>query len=140
MYYPERGRERDSFGYSISFSVLRNVLPRKGTRTNMQIGRKRTILRVKKCITPKGDENSTGISFNSDSIALRNVLPRKGTRTQVTRCPVQLPIFVKKCITPKGDENSRRIGSQFFLELRNVLPRKGTRTSISSLLIFMLVR
>ena len=58
---------------------LRNVLPRKGTRTRIR-SQQWQRRKVKKCITPKGDEN---IRF---SVCL-------------------LLCLVKKCITPKGDEN-----------------------------------
>ena len=36
--------------------------------------------RVKKCITPKGDENPIFVLLFVMQILLRNVLPRKGTR------------------------------------------------------------
>ena len=63
---------------------------------------------VKKCITPKGDENVKLPIESAFIVALRNVLPRKGTRTDS-----QLEIAEVR-------------------ELRNVLPRKGTRTTTNS--------
>ena len=62
--------------------------------------------RVKKCITPQGDENRFGRFDRFDfDVMLRNVLPRKGTRTQ-SLISLPLLLLVKKCITPQGDENS----------------------------------
>ena len=82
MYYPERGREL-LFGYTYIAAIsLRNVLPRKGTRTEIF------------CNFP---------SFRGSS--LRNVLPRKGTRTHNSKPQPTNRNSVKKCNTPKGDEN-----------------------------------
>ena len=58
MYYPERGRE-----------------------PNGTVSLKQMVV-VKKCITPKGDENEIDRdSCVHAAVKLRNVLPRKGTRT-----------------------------------------------------------
>ena len=83
MYYPARGREPPFTSLSGAFNAvkeciipqgdenlfsgrlvsvyflrLRNVLPRKGTRTYCLSCSLRDNHRVKKCIAPKGDENA----------------------------------------------------------------------------------
>ena len=68
--------------FNSSKNLLRNVLPRKGTRTRPNLSAAIPPANVKKCITPRGDEN-----------LLKHV--NIGNNE----------IFVKKCITPRGDEN-----------------------------------
>ena len=58
MYYPARGREHilEVRIFGLIGIKLRNVLPRKGTRTQ-KYRLYKIRYRVKKCITPQGDEN-----------------------------------------------------------------------------------
>ena len=83
MYYPERGREPYD----------------EPDRHQDQC--------VKKCTTPKGDENCQHLFQTVFSAVLRNVLPRKGTRILSAEVfAVDIHCFnVKKCITPRGNKN-----------------------------------
>ena len=82
MCYPERGRELGTELDSIEFYL------------------------VKKCVTPKGDENCQHFFYQLAITVLRNVLPRKGTRTLLSTHLNRSLNQVKKCVTPKGDENA----------------------------------
>ena len=105
MYYPERGRELHGVSsFNLTDRQLRNVLPRKGTRTKCNNLNAISPF-VKKCITPKGDENRNAMAHDIGEVFVKKCITPKGDENFHFYFLSFIFLRVKKCITPKGDEN-----------------------------------
>ena len=90
MCYPERGRGLNLIHFIIFASFVKKCTTPKGDENppSLILIQSPILGYVKKCITPKGDENPATATTTIPTIALRTVLPREGTRTLRSHCPL----------------------------------------------------